>query len=183
MSDYIVDSSLPSLAEALRGLDFPFEVRRTLQLIDVEYVSFDGVLHRGQLVLHRDLAEEAKEIFRLFLKRRFPIERVVPLVAYGWSDEASMAANNSSAFNYRLIIGTDRLSEHSLGRALDINPKQNPYFARDGKVYPEGSVYDLSVPGTLTEDGDIVKIFKAKGWDWGGNWTVPVDYQHFQKLS
>ncbi len=181
MSSLIADCSFKSLEEALKGLDVPAEIRETLVLVDVQYLSFDGCLHAGQLVVHKDLKEEVVEIFSALLHIGFPIEKVVPIVAYGWNDEASMGANNSSAFNYRLILGTDRLSNHSYGRAIDINPMQNPYFARDGKVHPVGATHNPSVPGTLTVDSEAVAIFKAKGWIWGGDWKVPVDFQHLEK--
>lgn len=180
MSSLIIDSDFKTLDDAVRGLDFPDDVRKTLALVTVRYRSFDGLLHEGQIVLHQDLTEDVVYFFDSFLKIGFPVNRAVPIVAFDWDDDRSMEANNSSAFNYRLILGTDRLSNHSLGKALDINPMQNPYFARDGKVYPAGAVYDLSVPGTVTPE--IVELFKSRGWKWGGDWTVPVDYQHFEKL-
>jgi len=179
MPSLIVDSDFRSLHDAVRGLDFPDEIRKTLALVDVEYLSYDELLHQGQIVIHEDLVDDVRSLFNSFLETKFLVYQVAPVAAYGWNDEASMAANNSSTFNYRLILGTDRLSNHSFGRALDLNPAQNPYFARDGKVYPEGAAYDPAVPGTITPE--VVKLFKEKGWFWGGDWTVPVDYQHFEK--
>lgn len=158
---------------------FPEEIRETLTLVTVRYLSFDNYLHQGQIVLHLDLADDVRELFESFIRIGFQIYQVAPVAAYGWNDEESMAANNSSAFNYRLILGTNRLSNHSFGRALDLNPLQNPYFARDGRVYPEGAVYDLAVSGTVTSE--VVALFKGKGWIWGGDWKIPVDYQHFEK--
>ena len=111
----------------------------------------------------------------------FPIHKVMPVVAYGWDDEASMANNNSSAFNYRVIMGTERLSNHSFGNAIDINPLQNPYFARNNRVYPAHARYQMEKPGTLVRHGAAVELFKSKGWLWGGDWTVPLDYQHFER--
>lgn len=180
MPSLIVDSDFMSLHDAVRGLEFPEEIRETLALVTVPYASFDGCLHEGQIVMHRDLVEDVQELFESFIRIGFLIYQAAPIAAYGWDDDASMAANNSSAFNYRLILGTDRLSNHSFGRALDLNPAQNPYFARDGRVYPAGATHDPAVPGTVTPE--VVALFKEKGWMWGGDWTVPVDYQHFEKL-
>ena len=183
MSVLVIDSSFASLKEAIQNpkVPIPKQVRRTLVLVTVYYYSFDGLVHQGQLVVHRALKREIEEIFRKLLTLRFPIKKVVPISLYDWDDDASMADNNSSAFNYRLILGTDRLSNHSFGLAVDLNPLQNPYFARDGKVYPQGAVHDPSVPGTIARDGPVVSLFKARGWTWGGDWTIPVDYQHFEK--
>jgi hypothetical protein len=175
------DCFYASLDEALVGIEIPEDIRRTLALVDVDYLSFDDELHSGQLVVHQGLVTDVQEIFCELLRMRFPVEKAVPAVAYGWDDEAIMADNSSSAFNYRLILGTDRLSNHSYGTALDLNPMQNPYFARDGKVYPEGATYDANHQGTILIAGPVVALFKRFGWKWGGDWTVPIDYQHFEK--
>lgn len=175
----LIHSCYSSLKEAIQGTKAPPEIVKTLVLVDLFYYSFDGRVHAGQAVMHEALEDDLRQIFGSLLALRFPLAKVIPIVFYDWDDDASMADNNCSGFNYRLIKGTDRLSKHSLGTAFDINPAQNPYFARDGKVYPEGAVYDSEAPGTVTPQ--IVSLFKDKGWIWGGDWTVPVDYQHFEK--
>jgi len=185
--DIIVDSKF-TFEEALVGTKAPEDIIKTLSLIDIEYMSFDKKLHRGQLLVHRDIADELREIFAQLLSWRFPIGKVIPLVAYNWSDEASMDDNNSSAFNYRFVYGTNEVSNHSFGLALDINPLQNPYVAIDGKVFPEDAVYNAEIPGTLTENGQVVLLFESKGWSWGGK-GVRVgnselkDWQHLQKIK
>jgi len=121
----VIDSNL-SFAEAISGTTAPPDVLGNLSLVDVEYVSFDGRLHRGQLLLHRTLASEVKQLFCFIKEIRFPIGKVIPIVHYGWSDEASMADNNTSSFNYRFIASSPRLSLHAFGLAIDINPRQNP---------------------------------------------------------
>jgi len=176
-----VDSNYKSLDEALQGLDFPKEIRDSLALVDVAYLSFDGQKHQGQLVVHQHLVRDIQNIFNALLEYKFPIHKVVPIVAYDGDDTASMEDNNSSAFNYRHIIGTNLYSSHSYGRAIDINPRQNPYYARDGKNYPAGASHDASVPGTFTKDGGAVAIFKAKGWTWLGEREEYKDFQHFEK--
>lgn len=168
-----------TLDEALAGKEIPKDISDKLTLIAVPFLSFESEVCEGELVVHADLAEEVKEIFNTLFEKRFPIERMVPVVMYGWDDDASMAANNSSAFNYRFIAGTDRLSNHSFGRAIDINPFQNPYTQRDGKVVPDGAQYDPTQPGTVTED--IAAVFKSRGWQWGGDWQDRKDWQHFEK--
>ena len=186
MHRLIIDSCFRSLDEAVQGLEFPNEIREALALVDVVYVSFDGGMHQGQVVIHKKLATDVREIFALLLELRFPIARVIPIIAYGWDDEASMAANNSSGFNYRVIAGTDRLSEHAKGLAFDLNPLQNPFIGKDGKISPAGATYDPSVPGTITKDGPVVALFKSKGWKWGGYWKKDygiLDYQHFEKMN
>lgn len=185
MSRLIIDSCFRSLDEAVRGLRFPSEIREILTLVNVQYVSFDGRVHQGQVVIHKKLATDVNEVFAALLELRFPIERVIPIVAYGWDDDASMLANNSSGFNYRLISGTDRLSEHAKGVALDLNPLQNPHIGKSGKYSPNVP-YDPAVLGTITADGPVPALFKKRGWDWGGDWKDRyqiLDYQHFEKMN
>jgi hypothetical protein len=168
-----------SLDEALAGKEIPKEIKNILALVSVPYLSFDGKICEGQLVVHAEVAQEVREIFEKLLAAQFPIKQVVPVVAYGWDDDASMAANNTSAFNYRLIFGTDRLSNHSYGRAIDINPVQNPYEQRGGATVPPGARYDIVQAGTITPQ--IAAVFKSYGWQWGGEWNERKDWQHFEK--
>lgn len=172
-----------TLEEALRGIEIPEEVRRDLVLADLPYYSFRGTSETGQLVAHRDLVADLEEIFQELCALRFPIEKMVPIVAYDWDDERSMQDNNTSAFNYRLVIGTGLVSNHSWGRAIDINPRLNPYHARDGNVYPKGAVLDPSVPGTIAAGSPVIPLFTSRGWVWGGEWKGREDFQHFQKVD
>jgi len=171
-----------TLAEALTGKDIPESVKETLNLIDVEYWSFENHRGIGQLVVHRDLAVEVKTIFAEIAAGRFPIEKIIPVGAYDWSDDASMEGNNSSAFNYRNIVGGENLSQHAFGRAIDINPRQNPYVKGD-IVLPPKAVYAPDVPGTITPGDVVVEAFLKRGWDWGGNWQRLKDWQHFEKRA
>jgi hypothetical protein len=185
--DIIIDSSM-TFKDALLGTKAPDEIIKTLSLINIDHISFDKKIHRGQLLVYCDIADELREIFKQLLVWSFPIAKAVPLSKYNWSDENSMADNNSSAFNYRVIYGTDELSNHSFGLALDINPVQNPYIAIDGKVFPDDAVYDLKKPGTLVEGDKVVSLFESRGWNWGGKGvkvgkTELKDWQHFQKIK
>ncbi len=170
-----------TLEEALEGSSVPFNIKENLRLVTVTYYSFDKKLHRGQLVVHKDLVEDVKAIFQYIKNEKFPVAKVIPIVKYHHSDEKSMHDNNTSAFNYRFIKGKDKLSNHSTGRAIDINPFLNPQIT-DGVSYPEGAVYNPKVPGSLSVNNPLVKEFKKRGWKWGGNWKSTKDYQHFEKL-
>ncbi len=176
----VVDSAM-DFAKAVDGTAAPREIVASLCLIDVCHLGFDGRLHTGQLVVHRDLATEIGEMFVLMERLRFPIAGVLPIARYGWSDEASMAADNSSAFNYRTIAGTDRLSRHALGQAVDINPHENPAVYPDGRIAPAGAVYRPGTPGTFTDDHPAVCAFIERGWRWGGRFDHMRDYHHFEK--
>lgn len=169
-----------SLQEALAGERIPNEVSQELTIVTVSYWSFDDREHTGQIVVRKNVAEEVKEIFDDLWRARFPIDKVVPISQYDWSDEQSMSDDNTSAFNYRRIENQDALSKHSYGLAIDINPRLNPYI-RDGVTRPAGANYDPSVPGTITADGPVVEAFRKRGWVWGGRWRKLKDWQHFEK--
>jgi hypothetical protein len=176
----IVDSDI-GFSEAISGSNAPMEIIDRLGLINVLYYSFDGVSHHWQIVVDSDLENDIYKIFLLIEKLRFPVGKAIPIVQYNWRDQASMAANNCSGFNFRLIEGTTNLSLHALGRAVDINPVQNPIIYEDGRIAPPGKTYNASKAGTFTADHPIVEEFIKHGWQWGGNFEKIKDYHHFQK--
>jgi peptidoglycan L-alanyl-D-glutamate endopeptidase CwlK len=185
--DAIIDSELGREA-AMEGLapGCPDEIVERQEVFAVEYYSFDGRLHRGQVVLDKSLVQDVREVFKLAVALKFPIESVIPISAPQfrkdgrWDDDLSMEANNTSAFNYRLKTGGGSLSNHALGYAIDINPRTNPYIKGE-TVLPAGAIYDPESPGTLTSHHAIVLEFKKRGWTWGGDWQSLKDYQHFEK--
>jgi peptidoglycan L-alanyl-D-glutamate endopeptidase CwlK len=180
IEEIIVDSAM-SFAQAIEGTTAPEEIIDRLAFIDVFHYSFDGKRHQGQIVVHSELEDDVVEIFAAIEKLKFPVGRVVPVAEYQWDDHKSMAANNSSGFNFRVIEGTTKLSMHSLGRAVDINPVQNPVIYPDGRIAPEGAVYQPGETGTVTGDHPVVQEFIKRGWFWGGNFEQPKDYHHFEK--
>lgn len=173
----IVDSRM-TRAEALGNNSFPQHILDEQELVTVRYYSFDGKLHEGQLVLHKSLVSDIQDIFREIEQSKFPIAKVVPIVQYNWSDSKSIADNNTSAFNYRTIAGTRKLSDHAYGRAIDINPYLNPWVGKKGKAERP---YQPEKPGTLTARSAVVQAFQKRGWLWGGFWKHSKDYQHFSK--
>jgi hypothetical protein len=117
--EIIIDSDY-SFEEIFSDIKIPEKIKKNLKLISVEYFSFDDNLHRGQILIHKDLASEIIEIFSVIKEKKFPINKVIPIVKYNWSDDRSMNDNNSSAFNFRYIKGTTKLSSHALGRAIEL---------------------------------------------------------------
>lgn len=176
----IIDSDM-AFEDAIAGTDAPREIIASLSLANVRYWAFDGKLHKGQLIIHRGIVKDVVEIFDFIEKTKFPVARVIPIVKYKWSDDMSMADNNTSAFNYRVVMGTERLSHHAHGRAVDINPCLNPVIYDNGRIDPAGAAYNPEKPGTLYASHALVKEFIARGWRWGGNFRSSVDYHHFDK--
>ena len=183
----VLDSKMTE-QEAFEGLDpnCPEEIRAQQKIVTVRYLGFDKRIHQGQLVVDRDLEEDLQRVFDIARQEGFPLFSVIPAADKRfrkderWSDDLSMEANNSSAFNYRLSTGGKQLSKHAYGRAIDINPMQNPYV-KGNLVLPPGAGYNANAAGTLTADHPLVREFLRLGWEWGGNWTSLKDYQHFEK--
>jgi D-alanyl-D-alanine carboxypeptidase len=153
-----------------------------LRLLRLAYWGFDGNRHVGRLVVHRRVARDVVTVFRTLYTARFPIRRMVPVSAYGGSDDASMAADNTSGFNCRFVSGTTRWSMHAYGLAIDVNPVENPYVSGARVRPPAGGRYldrALRRPGMAVEGGVLVRAFDAVGWKWGGGWSGSSDYQHF----
>lgn len=180
MSLVRIDSNYASLKEAIQGTEAPQEVVRNLALIAVTYLSFDGYVHKGQLVMHKAHEQDIRDFFAFLFKRRFLIHSVKSPLEYDWDDNRSMAANNSSGFNYRPIAGTKRFSQHSFGFAFDVNPLQNPCFLQDMSICPPEARYHPYAPGTLGREE--VAFLTERGWTWGGDWQNLKDLQHFEKL-
>lgn len=179
----IVDSALTRSLAIRQNPRFPCspKILNRMCVMSIDYISFDGLVHRGQLVVDHTLALEVREIFTEILAAGFPIAKMVPISRYHFDDECSMRNNNTSGFNYRHIEGTDRLSQHAHGRAIDINPLLNP-FVMDERVAPRGAQYCPEKSGTITPDSVVTQAFRQRGWGWGGEmWRDRVDYQHFEK--
>jgi len=158
----------------------PSDLRR----VRVAYWGFDVDRRLGILVVDRDAAAAVVTVFRRLYRSRFPIRSVRPVSEYGGSDAASMAADNTSAFNCRAAVATGprRWSEHAYGRAVDVNPVENPYLSGGRVLPPAGRAYLGRAryrPGMAVDGGVLVRAFATVGWGWGGRWQGSPDYQHF----
>ena len=163
----------------------PVPLRR-LRVLAVTHWGFDGQERVGRLIVHEDVALDVLGVFRRLHVAGFPIRLMTPVDAYGASDFRSIEADNTSAFNCRFVEGTSRWSEHAYGRAIDLNPIENPYVAGGRTSHPASVRYldrSRSRPGMAYEGGVLVRAFDAIGWGWGGRWTSVKDYQHFSASS
>jgi hypothetical protein len=153
-----------------------------LRLVTVTYWGFDGRVHDGQLVLGRRHTTAVIRALSKLFAARFPIRRMRLVEAYGSNDDRSMAADNTSAFNCRRVEGSRSWSEHAYGRAIDINPRENPSI-ENGKVSPPAGARFADrarrAKGMIHMGDAVVRAFAAVGWGWGGSWHSPQDYQHF----
>lgn len=153
-----------------------------LALIEATHWDYDHQVATGRLIVAATEAEAILGVLRTLFAAEFPIHKMRPAWEYGGSDDASMADNNTSAFNCRKKTGGSSWSEHSFGKAIDINTVQNPYVRGSKVLPPAGKTHverDPSVPGLITADGPVVAAFRELGWKWGGHWSSLKDYQHF----
>lgn len=162
-----------------------------LNYVGLKYIDFDGQEQSGELICNKAVAQDMAEIFYELYRNDYRLERVRLIDEYAGDDTASMADNNTSCFNYRVVDGTTNLSKHAYGLAIDVNPYYNPYvvFGRnsDGSDYisPPGSeIYadrSQNFPYKIDENDLCYRLFTEHGFTWGGNWNSTKDYQHFQK--
>jgi hypothetical protein len=160
----------------------------SLRLVHLTYWGFDGRAHHGALVVNVSVVGAAERAFATLYAKRFPIRRMEPIDAFKGSDDRSMAADNTSAFNcrYAVTTGPKSWSAHAYGEAIDVDPLENPYLLGSKVFPPRGRSYlDRSRirPGMAYVGGTLDDAFAAVGWQWGGRWTGSPDYQHFSSTG
>ena len=176
--------------EPVRWADLRFSYRAgcpvgpaELRTVAVSHWGFDGKSRVGRVVVAKRVAPGLVSVFRTLWRAKFPIRRLQPVSAYRGSDDASMAADNTSAFNCRFVGGTSRWSMHAFGEAIDVNPVENPYVRGSTVSPPAGRAYldrSLERPGMAVVDDVLVRAFAAAGWKWGASFG---DYQHFSTTA
>ncbi|MCH9739296.1 MAG: M15 family metallopeptidase [Epsilonproteobacteria bacterium] len=155
---------------------------KDLRYLNMSYTHEDNQSSIGEMIVHKKVAKDVISIFEALYEADFPIESMSLIDVYDGNDTASMLANNTSAFNCRLVPDSKNISRHAYGLAIDINPFVNPFIYK-GKIHPKGSeVYvnrELTELGMIKRNDIVYKAFKKYGWKWGGDWHSMKDYQHF----
>lgn len=163
---------------------------KELRYLRIKHKNFRGQEQWGELIVHREVADEVVKIFEELYEADYPVYQMRLVSDYQGRDWHSIEADNTSAFNCRRATGSKNWSKHSYGKAIDINPIENPYVSRSGHISHKASlVYRKRVHqnetaadrAVLLPDDIAVRIFKKYGWQWGGDWSGVKDYQHFQK--
>lgn len=160
-----------------------------LRYMQVSFYDFGGIVQYGELVVHVQAVDDLMYIFEKLFEVKFPIQSMKLVDEFDGSDDASMSANNSSAFYARRVARAQRWSNHASGLAIDINPLINPYSKGDFFCPKEGERYldrSVIVPGMITKDSLIYQLFRERGWEWGGECFFErdgvIDRHHFQKI-
>lgn len=189
----------PEIEARIRGVSYPEDdtniaiTLEELSYVNVLYNDFEGEVKRGEIICNNFIAQDLVEIFEELYRSGYQFEEISLIDKYDGDDTLSMEHNNTSCFNYRIVDGTDNLSKHAYGLAIDINPFYNPYivFNKDGSgetyISPQGSeIYadrNKDFPYKIDENDLCYKLFIQHGFTWGGGWNSNKDYQHFQKVK
>ncbi|WP_309499474.1 M15 family metallopeptidase [Sulfurovum sp.] len=161
-----------------------------LRYLRVKHIDFRGKEMMGEIVVHKGVAVEVTEIFKNLYEMAYPVKKMKLVSSYKGNDWQSIEADNTSAFNCRNATGSKQWSKHSYGKAIDINPIENPYVSRQGHISHKASLTYRKRAHTnatfkdkaiLLKNDQIVQLFKKYDWEWGGDWHGVKDYQHFSK--
>ena len=189
---YFTISEIPdTIFEFMQGRSYKADCtipRSDLRYLIILHRNMDGQAVVGELVVNKEISADILDIMRELYELNYPIEQVRLVDYYEGDDELCMAANNSSAFNWRTQTGSSaKISKHATGMAIDINPLYNPYYRFpyvNETVSPGGDLYMdrmWEFPFKIDEDDDCYRIFTEHGFKWGGSWNSLRDYQHFEK--
>lgn len=189
--DFYYEPLSADIKKRITGLSYPKDCPipyEDLCYVSVLYVNFKGNTSTGELICNKAIAQDLTEIFYELYRADYQIEQIRLVDEYAADDALSMQDNNTSCFNYRTIAGTDKISMHGQGLAIDVNPFFNPYVTyHDGgiQVAPTGaeSYVDRDKPFAykIDESDLCYKLFTEHGFSWGGHWNSCKDYQHFEK--
>ena len=160
----------------------PVTERRQLRRVDLDFIDFTGRLRRGHLIVNSDVAESTARIFTRLLAEGFPIRKMHGVERYGGDTMKSLRADNTSAYNCRRldqINAPPQTSPHANGRAIDINPVENPWKDLRCDCWSPGPEFAARTPGPgkILRKGMVWRAFREEGWIWQN--IKVADYMHF----
>ena len=175
----------PEIRALVKGVSWhrgcPVPLSR-LRYMRIAYYDFGGRVRSGEMIAHASAVPALRRTFEALYAKRFPIRRMRLVDRYGGSDFRSIEADNTSAFNCRPVTGGSHWSEHAYGRAVDVDPIENPYISNGRTAHRASRPYlnrSRHRRGMAFRGGTLVRAFARAGWGWGGSWSGPTDYQHF----
>jgi len=160
-----------------------------LRVLTISHWGFDGRVQTGQVVVNEHAAAPLARVFKRLYQLRFRIRHMRLADAYGPTSSQPADGDISGAFECRQAVpspcsggtGTGTWSQHAYGKAIDLNPIENPYVGC-GRTRKRASIPYLDRSrrrrGMVTPA--VVEAFRSIGWGWGGNWAGSTkDYMHF----
>lgn len=164
-----------------------FVPREDLRYLHLLYKDANGNTQTGEMIVNAYIASDVLEIFKTLYEADYPFERIELVDEYEADDDLSILNNNTSAFNFRCIGSSNKISKHGLGLAIDINPFYNPYVKKVNGVMqadPEAATEYMDRSRDfiykIDENDLLYRLFTQKGFIWGGSWKNIKDYQHFE---
>ncbi|MBO4520460.1 MAG: M15 family metallopeptidase [Alphaproteobacteria bacterium] len=190
-NDFYIQPLSDALKKRITGISFPYTPAEISydDLVDIHVLHYDfnNRVQKGRLICNKKIGQKVLAVFQKLYDNAYQIEKIRLIDDYKGDDDASMRDNNTSCFNYRKIAGSNKLSNHSLGLAVDINPLYNPYIKRTKSktvVFPEiaADYADRTkpFPHKIDKNDLAYKAFTEQGFFWGGSWISVKDYQHFE---
>lgn len=160
----------------------------SLRILKVRYLGFDNRAHDGTLLVHRDAVSDLSAAFGRLYRNRFRIYQMDYRITIASNQYRSLSTNNTYSFECRPQIDSQAWSQHAYGRAVDINPRQNPYVRpSSGFVFPSsGAKHVDRAPirtGMIAGGGMVESSMRGVGWRWGGRWKSVHDYMHFSSTG
>lgn len=153
------------------------------------HYGYDGQIRVGELLVNALLAEDMKEIFQILFEHQYQIEKMFLIDDYGADDNRSVNDNNTSCFNFRLVTNGGTLSNHAAGCAIDINPRQNPYYViledgtytwenEDAQLYMDRDAPDAAERHMITHADLCYQVFHNMGTAGAATgeilWTISI---------
>ena len=189
LSAFSSDTIPAAVQQRMLGKSYPEEAEADISFADLRYLKllyydFNGRVRKGEMVCNKAIAQDLLYIFKELYKAKYPIARIRLIDEYDGDDLRSMEDDNTSCFNYRPKTSGHSLSAHALGLAVDVNPLENPYVKGEEVVPAAAAAYadrSTDFAHKITADDLCCKLFRERGFTWGGAWNSMKDYQHFEK--
>jgi hypothetical protein len=153
-----------------------------LRYVTVVFRGFDGRAHTGELLVNRSAAAGAVQAFGRLFAAGFPIERMVIATRAEVDAPPTGDGNTTGSYACRPVARGTSWSEHAYGRAIDVNPFQNPYIKGDAVLPELATAYTdraRVLPGMILPGSAVVKAFAVNGFSWGGDYRSLKDWMHF----
>jgi glycerophosphoryl diester phosphodiesterase len=147
--------------------------RSGLRLLTVSYWGFDGLRHRGSLVVARHTAVQLGRVFSTLYDRGRPLRSIRRVEELGtWTTSVGRAVRGDATFGFtchRTPGDVRPVGSHARGTVVTVNPWENP--TRTGASGSPNTWWlhrAQSLPDTPAQSDDVVAAFAEQGFAWNG---------------